>query len=171
MAFAALALTALSTATAVGSTIMQGRAADNAAKAQAKSIEAEQNNKQLEYIEQMNREREKSRRAISTIRARLAQSGTDTTAGTPLQILGESAANIETSFLDAARRQTILDQQMTGAAAMTRFQGKQARTSAMISAGGQLLGGAAQTGTQYSRGVRSGTIKDHFRIYKPKPLI
>ena len=127
-----------------GSTIMQGRAANQAAKAQSKAIEAEQQNKQMEFMQQMSRERERSKRAISTIRARLAQTGTNTTAGTPLQILGESAGNIELGFQDAARRQMIQDQSMTTAAAMTRWQGRQAQTGAYISAGAQLLGGAAQ---------------------------
>jgi hypothetical protein len=171
MAIAALALSAVGSAVGIGSTIMQGNAANNAARAQAKSIEAEQKNKQLEFIETMNRERDKSRRALSTIRARLAQTGTDTTAGTPLQILGESAQNIETSFQDAARSQFILDQSLTGARAMARFQGHQARTSAMISAGGQLLGATGQLGTQYSRAVRTGAMRDTFGIYTPPPLI
>jgi hypothetical protein len=100
----------------------------------------------MEFMQQNARERERAKRAISTIRARLAQTGTNTTAGTPLQILGESAGNIELGFQDAARRQMIQDQSMTTAAAMTRWQGAQAQTGAYISAGAQLIGGAAQVG-------------------------
>lgn len=169
MAVAALALSAVSGAVGIGSTLMQGRAANDAAKAQAKNIEAEQRNKQLEFIEQMNREREKSRRTMSTIRARLASTGTDTTAGTPLQILGESAGNIELSFQDAARRQFVQDQSMTSAAAMARFEGKQAKTASYISAGGQFLQAAAGLGNAYTGQVRTGALPDTFNIYKPRP--
>jgi hypothetical protein len=163
------ALAAASTAAAVGATLMQGAAANDAAKAQAKTIRAEQNNKQLEFIEQMKRERLKSKRALATIRTRLAQTGTDTTAGTPLAILGENAGNIELGFQDAARSQMIQDQSMSGAAAMARFEGKQARTSSYISAGGQLLQSAASMGSDYLSMVHTGALKDTFQIYKPKP--
>ena len=174
MGLETLALTALITSAAggavgIGSTLMQGRAANDAARAQARSIEAEQKNKQLEFSQQMTREREKSRRALSTIRARLAQTGTDTTAGTPLQILGESAGNLELSFQDAARQQLIQDQSLTNTAAQTRFQGSQARTASFISAGGQFLQSAGQLSTGYTRSVQRGLLPDTFGIYTPKP--
>lgn len=169
MAVAALAFSAVSSAVGIGSTLMQGAAANDAAKAQNKAIKAEQRNKQLEFIEQMSRERAKSKRALSTIRARLAQTGTETTSGTPLQILGESAGNLELSFQDAARQQFIQDQSLSSAAAMARFQGRQAKTASYLSAGGQLLQAAGNLGTGYGRSVSQGLLPDTFGIYTPKP--
>jgi len=169
MAIAALALTGISGAFSVASTIMQGQAANSAAKAQAKNIEAEQRNKQLEFSEQMKRDRTKAKRAMSTVRARLAQTGMQTTSGTPLAILGENAGNIELGFQDAARRQLIQDQSMTHAAYMSRYEGKQAVKSSYISAAGQAIGAMGSMGKQYSGAVYTNALPDTFGIYRPRP--
>lgn len=165
------ALLATAAVASAGATVMQGRAANQAARAQARNTEAEQQNRQLEFVQQMAREREKSRRTLSSIRARMAQTGLSTTQGTPLEILGESAGNIELAFQDAARRQTIQDQSLTAQAGMLRFQGKQAQTSSYISAAGQLLQSAGSGANTYSRAVADGRMPDTFGIYTPKPKI
>ena len=165
------AILATAAVASAGATVMQGRAANEAARVQARNTEAEQQNRQLEFVQQMAREREKSRRAMSTIRARMAQTGLSSTQGTTLEILGESAGNIELSFQDAARRQFIQDQSLTAQAGMLRFQGRQAQTSAYISAGGQLLQAAGDMGSDYAKAVADGGLKDRFGIYHPKPNV
>lgn len=66
--------------------------------------EQEAMNRELEAAEQIKRERVKKRKEMARLRNKLAGSGTLTTSGTPLAILGESSANMETGIDDALRR-------------------------------------------------------------------
>lgn len=145
-------------------TIKQGQDAKAAANIQAKQIRAEQNNAELTTAEQMKRERVKSARAISSIRAKLAQTGTVTTSGTPLAILGENAQNIELGFQDAARASAMQSTAMTAQAQQAQFAGKQAYTASLFTAAGQLAQGAA-TFKNYDAAVFSGKYKDTFSLY------
>lgn len=165
MAAITTAILAAGTAIGTGLQIMQARNAKEAGKIQAKQIKAEQNNAELETAEAMKRQRIASQRHLSSLRARLAATGTVTTQGTPLAILGENVANIETSFQDAARRSAMQFASMDAAAKNAKWQGNQAYTAGMISAGGTLASGIGQTFNSYSKGVYDGQIKDTFNIY------
>jgi hypothetical protein len=157
MAIAAVAQTAMSVKSAMD--------AKEAGKIQASNIKAEQRNAELTNAENLKRERIRSARAMGTIRAKLAQTGSDTSQGTPLAILGENAANIELGFQDAARTAGMQSASMAHAAASARYQGNQAFKGGILSAGGQLLTSTAKGFNHYSDGVYSGKYKDTFNLY------
>lgn len=146
--------------------ISQAQAAKDAGKAQNKAAEAEAKNQELQNAEQMKREREKSSRALSTIRARLAGTGTVTDQGTPLAILGENVGNMELSFQDAARTNSMQLASIRANGAMAKWQGNQAYKAGMISTAGNLLSSTADIGQSYDKAVYEGRVKDHFGIYK-----
>lgn len=165
MAAITTAIVAGTAALTAGMKIVQARNAKSAGEIQAKQIKAEQANAELETAEQLKRQRIASQRHLSSLRARLAATGTVTTQGTPLAILGENVANIETSFQDAARRSAIQSASMAAAAQNAKWQGQQAHSAGLMSAGGTLAEGIGSTFSTYSKGVYDGQIKDHFGIY------
>lgn len=160
--------TAILAATAVAGTVMQGQQQKKSAEAQARTLDAEAKNAELENAEAAKRERIKAERTISRIRARLSNQGTDTTQGTPLQLLGEASANIELGFQDAARRSQMEVNSIRHSASNARFAGRQASTSAYITAAGSALSGAAKAGGQYADDVYKGKRPDIFGIYSPR---
>lgn len=165
------ALLAISVATAAASAAMQVRQAniaDKAAKAQANAIKAEQNNAELEAAEASKRARITQKRTLSSLRARLAQTGTVTTEGTPLAILGENVANMELGFQDAARRTAMQSASMDYAAKNARWSGKQAKTSGYLAAAGTAINGAAGAFSQHSDNAYTGKTPDYLGLYKPK---
>jgi hypothetical protein len=105
---ATAAITAIVSAVAgAATTIVSNEKASDAAEAAAlankQRADAEARNRELEAGEAVKRQRERDKREKAAIRARLAQSGTLTTSGTPLLILGEVAANQELAIQDAVR--------------------------------------------------------------------
>lgn len=155
----------LAAAASAAMTVKSGMDAKEAGKIQARNIKAEQANAELTNAENLKRERIRSARAMGTIRAKLAQSGSDTTQGTPLAILGENAQNIELGFQDAARTASMQSASMAHAAASARYQGDQAYKGSLLTAGGQLLTSGAKGFNQYSDGVYSGKYKDTFNLF------
>jgi hypothetical protein len=144
---------------------MQAKNAKDAAEAQADQIKRTNDNRELETAEQLRRERIKSDRTLSAIRARLASSGTDTNQGAPLAILGENVANIELSFADAARQSSIATTNANAAAAQTLYAGKQAYIGGLLSTAGQAAGSAATIGKDYTDDVWQGKRPDTFNLY------
>jgi hypothetical protein len=92
-----------SAATAIISNEQASDAAEDAAFANKLRADAEARNREMEAAEAIKRQRERDKREKSAIRARLSQSGTLTTSGTPLIILGEVAANQDLAIQDAVR--------------------------------------------------------------------
>ena len=94
----------------LATTAVQMSAAESAAddvtaaqRANARNLEIEARNREIETGEQIKRQRIKDRQERAAIRARLAKSGTLTTSGTPLLILGEAAARQNLAIMDAVR--------------------------------------------------------------------
>jgi len=102
-AYISIAVSVASTAAAVISNEQASDAAEDAAYQNKLRADAEARNRELEAAEAIKRQRERDKREKSAIRARLSQSGTTTTSGTPLLILGEVAANQELAIQDAVR--------------------------------------------------------------------
>lgn len=124
--------TALGTAgTALGAlgAIGQGRAADKAASYNASLAEAEAASRERA-------QREAARRQIGSIRAGIGKSGA-TSAGTPLMVLAESAANAEIDALNTRYGGTTQ-------AGIYRAGGADARRAGTIRAGTSLLTGFGQ---------------------------
>lgn len=165
----ATVLTSLSLAAAATSAysgISQAQAAKAAGNAQNKAAEAEAKNQELQNAEAMKRERMKSARTLSTIRARLANTGSVTDQGTPLAILGENVGNIELSFQDAARSNAMQLASIRAQGSMAKWQGNQAYTAGMIGTAGNALSSAAGLAQQYDRQVYTGQRPDRLGIYK-----
>lgn len=150
--------TAILAGVAVAGGVMKAKNAKQAGDAEAKRITNENNNREAETAEQLRRERIKSDRTISSIRARLATTGTDTNQGAPLAILGENVANIELGFADAARSNTIATQNANAAAAQAKYAGNQAFIGGLLSTAGQAEGSVATGYGQY-KDYKAGNTK------------
>lgn len=120
--YAAYAATAISALSAV----QQGKAAGDAAEFNAEMAGSEAASRERA-------QREEAMRRIGSIRSQLGKSGA-TTAGTPLLVLAESAANAE---IDALNTRTNGGLQQ----ALYRSSGRNARTAGTIRAGTSLLAG------------------------------
>jgi hypothetical protein len=85
-----------------------------------------------EAAEQAKRDRIGQRKALARLRTQLAANGRSTTAGTPLDILGESAANFDLGIQDAARVASINAANTRAEGAMGLWKADQAQTAANI---------------------------------------
>lgn len=131
MAFSAALLPALATAAQFGGGIMQasaaraqGKAAQAAAEYNAASVMEEARSKE-------SAQRAEAARRLGTIRSQIGKSGA-TSAGTPLMVLAESAANAE---IDALNTLYTGERQ----ANLYRAQGVNARKQGNLMAGASLL--------------------------------
>ncbi len=122
-------LAAAGTAVAAYGSIQQGKAAQKAANYNAESSI-------LEGQSRENAQRADSQRSLARIRANIGKSGA-TSAGTPLLVLAESAANAE---IDALNTRFTASRQ----ADVYRAGGANARTQGNIMAGTSLLQGAGK---------------------------
>lgn len=148
----------LSTAASVGGTIMQGMAAKERSKYDARVME---DNARLR-AQQANAEANAMRRAatveFSRAKARAASAGVEFT-GTPLMVAAQNAAMEEYEArlaLYAGETQFIA---MTDQAAQMRVSGRQQLVSTVLSAGGQLAQGGAnlRLANQQSRMLTTGS--------------
>lgn len=121
------------TAAAIGGTVLQASAARSAGKAEAAAAEFNARQSQLEAQSRERAQRAEADRRLGTIRAQIGKSGA-TSAGTPLMVLAESAANAEIDALNT--RFTGLREQ-----ALYRSQGQNARKQGNLAAGTSLLSG------------------------------
>jgi predicted negative regulator of RcsB-dependent stress response len=85
-----------------------------------------------EAAEQAKRDRITQRKALARLRTQLAANGRSTSAGTPLDILGESAANFDLGIRDAARVASINAANTRAEGAMGLWKADQAQTAANI---------------------------------------
>jgi len=85
-----------------------------------------------EAAEQAKRDRIGQRKALARLRTQLAANGRSTSAGTPLDILGESAANFDLGIQDAARVASINAANTRAEGAMGLWKADQAQTAANI---------------------------------------
>lgn len=127
--FEALLLPALS----IGGTVLQASAARSAGKAEQAAANFNAQSAQMEAQSRETAQRAESQRRLGTIRAQIGKSGA-TSAGTPLMVLAESAANAE---IDA------LNTRFTGMreSALYRAQGTNAKRQGNLQAGASLLSG------------------------------
>ena len=156
MGVAILAFSALATLASAGVSIYgQQQAAktqERAAEYNNQIAENEARHRELETAEQVKRQRLKDKREMATLRNNLAAGGTLTTEGTPLAILGESAAFMDLAIQDAVRESTIEAASIRAQGQMGLWNAKQARSAARISSIGTALGGISSAATAY-RGV------------------
>lgn len=138
-----VSLTVISTVIGAAGSIAQGQQAQAAAEANARALEqqAEAERKAAGY-EIMQQDRQ-NRLATSAARAQVGASGVGFQ-GSPSEAL---LANVGQQQLDLEAIRygsTIKQNNLRDQAAISRFQGKQAKTASFINAGGTLISGASQ---------------------------
>jgi hypothetical protein len=132
-AYLAIASAAVGTGVSVYSQQQQAKTQEAAAEYNAKLAENEALNIENEAAERHRRESVEKRRELAKIRASLAAQGTLTTSGTPLAILGESSANMNTRIADAFRASNMQAASARSQGAMGLWEASQARTAANLS--------------------------------------
>lgn len=150
MAYTAVALVVVSTAATVYSQQQAAATQTKAAEYNNKLAEAEAKNRELEMAEQLKRQRIKDRRAMAQIRNRLANSGTLTTEGTPLAILGESAANFNLGIQDAARASNMQAASLRAEGQMGLWNAAEGQKAANIESVATVANAAASAYTGYT---------------------
>lgn len=142
------ALIVFSTLFTAGSALYQGQQAKkqadyNASVAEADAAAAKQ---KAEYDEKMHRER--VRRLLSSQRAAYGKSGVDL-AGSPLLMLQDTAKEGELDALAIRYGGDVEASRNRSEANLLRMQGRAARTSGYLQAGGTLLSGGAKAYGRY----------------------
>ena len=145
MAEAGVLLLVAATALSAASSIQQGRAADKAAQFNARALEADAKQAKAVAAFEARLARERGAKLLGRQRAAAGASGISLE-GSPLLVMGETAANIERDALaiefgGAARAAALRNQ-----AAGERFAGRQAKRAGFFKAGTTVLGSAASFG-------------------------
>ena len=159
-AVTSIAATAIGTTMGVVGSIQQQKQSEANAKAQqaqaeynARLAEREAKALEAESAENARRQHEESQKLKSAQRAAFGSSGVDMTSGSPLALLGATAAAEQRNLMDAHYTGYRQVQKQTEAAKQYRYQGAVARKSAMsktaagLQIAGQVAGGIGQTGS------------------------
>lgn len=154
-----LASSVASTAIGVYSQIQQGAAAKAAAEHNNRLAQAEAANREAEAAEASRRERLNQRARMSAMRARLANSGTMTSTGSPLVILGETASRFETAMADAKRRTDMQASSLRMQGQMGQWNASQQQTASYIGAAATSLQGVANLGSSIMGHRHLGTLR------------
>lgn len=158
LAATGLLFSGLATGMGVYGQIQQGKAAVAAAQYNQKLAEAEAKNKEVEFVEGSRRARTNQDRQMSAIRARLANSGVQTTTGSPLDIFGDTASAFQTSVSDAARAANMQAAAMRQKGVMGLWEAKQQKSASMYAAFGTGLSGFSNMAGQYSNLKYQGAL-------------
>ena len=137
----------------------QGKAANAMAKHNAKAIRLASENEALTAQQNSLRQREASRRQLSSIRARMAGGGVVQSSGSSLDVLGESASELELQAMDLFRDSDAKQRMYGNEAAMTLYNGKQAAAAGKTAAIGSLISGAGSFASNFSSSRSSGLIR------------
>ena len=135
MGLAAVGLigTVASTGLSIYSQHQQAKAAEQAAQYNNELAQREATNRELETAQGIARQRANDRASLADLRTRLAGSGTLTTTGTPLTLMGEAAGRLELGIADAARRANMEASSLRAQGAMGIWEAKQQRSAANLS--------------------------------------
>ena len=137
----AMILMAVGTAVSAYGQYQSGQAQKAAANYNARVQEAQAIQQDMENRENIRRERKAGQGLLSSQRQKLGASGVAIQAGSPLEILGRTAGELELRAQDAARAGRSNLQYGLSQAQMTKWEGKQAANAATIGASGTLLQG------------------------------
>ena len=153
MAIAAVILFAGAAISAYGQ-YQAGQAQKAAANYNARVQEAQAIQQDMENRENIRRERKAGQGFLSSQRQKLGASGVVIQTGSPLEVLGRTAGEIELRAQDAARAGRSNLQYGLSQAQMTKWEGKQAATAATLGATGTILQGAGQAYGMYKAGKK-----------------
>lgn len=158
IAYASMAATAISTAFSVYSSIQEGNAAQAVANMQAAEADRQAQERITQGQQQEQDHRLKVAQLIGQQTAGFAAAGVDTSSGSPLGVIGDTAALGETDAL-RIRSNTYSDaNSLSRQAEIYRAEGEAARTTGLLNAGGSLLTGAASVGSSYYNLTQSGAL-------------
>lgn len=145
MAFAAIApvLTVVGTAVSAYGTYQQMSAQSDMSKYNAEVAEAQAEQTRRETSERVKRQRRENERFKASQRAAYAKAGI-TSSGTPLEVMSQTAADLELAALDTAYAGEAKAQQFMQNAAVNRYQSKSLKRAAPLAVGTTVLGGANQ---------------------------
>lgn len=158
LAAAALATAAVGTGVAIYGQQQQAKTQERAAKYNNELANAEARNRELETAEGIKRQRVQKRREMARLRNNLAGSGSLTTTGTPLAILGESSSNLELGIADAARASNMQAAAFRSQGKMGLWEASQARSAANISSVATGIQGVGSAVSGYYGYSRQGTF-------------
>ena len=137
----AMILMAVGTAVSAYGQYQSGQAQKAAANYNARVQEAQAIQQDMENRENIRRERKSGQGLLSSQRQKLGASGVVIQTGSPLEVLGRTAGELELRAQDAARAGRSNLQYGLSQAQMTKWEGKQAAKAATIGASGTLLQG------------------------------
>ena len=141
----ALVVSAAGAAMSYKASVDQAKATERVAKYNAKVQENEAIQQDMEMREQISRTRRENKRLLASQRAGVAASGIEMT-GSPLEVLGANAANLELRAQDMARQSTLGLMQGQAQAKATIWEGKQTAAGIRTQAAGTLLSDAGKIG-------------------------
>lgn len=124
------------------------KVAENAAKSEAQAS-----------AENAKRKREQNQRVLSGMRARMAAGGANIGAGSSLDVLGDSASELELQALDMFRNSDAQIRQYGSQAGMSRYEGNQASAASKYAAMGNLISGAGSAASGYGNANYSGATR------------
>ena len=145
----AMILMAVGTAVGAYGQYQSGQAQKAAANYNARVQEAQAIQQDMENRENIRRERKAGQGLLSSQRQKLGASGVVIQAGSPLELLGRTAGELELRAQDAARAGRSNLQYGLSQAQMTKWEGKQAATAATLGSAGTLLQGTGQAISMY----------------------
>lgn len=143
-----VALTLASAAVTIVGQEKAADAADDAAYNEKLRLDAEAANREMEAAEQIRRKRENDRADLAAVRARLAVSGSETTSGDPLAILGDLAANQDLEIQDAVRAANMQAASLRAGGTMALWEAdanRAATTNKQIATGVKAIGSSYST--------------------------
>ena len=143
LAIASLALAGVGTGLAVYGQVQQAENAKAVGKYNARLAEAQAKQTEMDAAENIRRKRKENARILATQRSKYAKAGV-IEAGTPLELMAETAGNLELDVLDYNRQQRINAQNLRQQGAMDLAMGQNAAQAGYINAGATLLQGAGQ---------------------------
>lgn len=153
LAVGALALAAAGTGVAVYGQAQQAKTAKAVGKYNAELAENQAAQVEMDAREALKRKRDQARQFAAIQRSRIAKAGV-AEEGTPLEILAETAGELELDALAFSRATGIQADSLRGDARLSRYMGANAASAAKIGMGASLLSGASQMagmGYQYRR--------------------
>lgn len=142
-AITAVALVAVGTGVSVYGQVTAASQARSIGKYNAKVAENQAKQVEMDAAESIRRKRKENKRLLATQRGRYAKAGV-VMEGTPLELLAESAGNLELEVLDYNRQAQLEQQNLRAQGAMDRAMGSMQARGAYIGAGATLLSGAGQ---------------------------
>jgi hypothetical protein len=146
----AVVATVASTAVSIHGQRQQAKAAEAAAEFNAKVAENEALRVEMESREQIRRDRITHKRLLGRQRALAAKSGVTET-GSPLDLMAETAGELELGILDSQRAHQAKATQLRGEATIGRFEGKSRAVGLRNRSIATGIGGISRAATQTAR--------------------